>query len=151
MITFRAASEADIPSIINLLSDDPLGTTRENPTVQDLTPYAAAFEEINQSPDNHLLVMCDGPLIVGTFQLTFIRNMTYQGGLRAQIEGVRIAKDQQGHHYGTLMLEHAIDMARNRGAHMVQLTTNKLRPEAIQFYQKLGFEASHEGFKMLLD
>lgn len=151
MITFRAATEADIPSIIDLLSDDPLGTTRENPTVQDLAPYVAAFKEINVSSDNHLLVMCNEPLIVGTFQLTFIRNMTYEGGLRAQIEGVRIAKDQQGHHYGTLLIEYAIDMARNRGAHMVQLTTNKLRPEAIQFYKKLGFEASHEGFKMLLD
>jgi hypothetical protein len=37
---------------------------------------------------------------------------------------------------------------KERNAHVLQLTTNKKRPDAIRFYEAIGFKASHEGMKM---
>ncbi len=46
------------------------------------------------------------------------------------------------------MFEWAIERAKQKKAHVLQLTTDKKRPEAIHFYEKLGFKASHEGMKL---
>ena len=86
--------------------------------------------------------------IIGTLQLSFIQYLTYQGGIRAQIEAVRIREDQRGKGIGEKMFKWAIEKARERKAHLIQLTTDKKRPEAIHFYEKLGFKASHEGMKL---
>jgi len=48
------------------------------------------------------------------------------------------------------MIEHAVDRARHRGCRLVQLTTDKARPDAVRFYESLGFAASHEGMKLHL-
>ena len=88
--------------------------------------------------------------ILGTFQLTFIQYLTYQGGKRAQIEAVRIRKDQRGAGLGEKMIQWAKARAKQKGAHVLQLTTDKQRPEAFHFYTRLGFKPSHEGMKMHL-
>jgi len=87
---------------------------------------------------------------VGTLQLTFIPYLTYQGGWRALIEGVRVDAKIRSAGLGKAMVEHAIRRARERGCHLVQLTTDKARPEAKRFYETLGFVASHEGMKLPL-
>ena len=46
------------------------------------------------------------------------------------------------------MFEWAINRAKARKAHLLQLTTDKKRPKAITFYEQLGFNQSHEGMKM---
>ena len=84
-------------------------------------------------------------------QLTFIPYLTHQGTWRALIEGVRVHKDCRGQGVGRAMFEWAIERARQRGCRMVQLTTAKTRPDALRFYQQLGFVASHEGMKLHLD
>jgi GNAT superfamily N-acetyltransferase len=84
-------------------------------------------------------------------QLTYIPQLTYQGGWRALIEGVRIARAERSQGLGRQMFEWAIGRARARGCHMVQLTTDKARPDALRFYQALGFVASHDGMKLHLD
>ena len=83
-------------------------------------------------------------------QLSFIPYLTYQGGIRAQIEAVRIRKDKGGGGIGDALFRWAIERAKVRGAHVVQLTTDKKRPEAKRFYEKLGFKATHEGMKLHL-
>ena len=45
----------------------------------------------------------------------------------------------------------AIDRARERGCRIVQLTTDKTRPDALRFYETLGFRATHEGMKLHLE
>jgi GNAT superfamily N-acetyltransferase len=85
--------------------------------------------------------------LAGTLQLTYIPGLTYTGGERAQIEGVRVAADQRGYGVGQLMINWAIDQARARGCRVVQLTTDRQRPDAIRFYQKIGFRPSHMGMK----
>ena len=89
--------------------------------------------------------------VVGVLQLTFIPSLTYQGGWRAQIEGVRVKSEFRSKRLGQNMLQWAIKRARERNCHMMQPTTDKERPNALRFYESLGFNASHEGLKLRLD
>ncbi len=145
----RKASKNDLVSIVAMLADDKLGSRREN--FQDPLPesYLNAFEKITVDPNQELMVVENKEAeILGTFQLTFIPYLTYQGGIRAQIEAVRIRKDQRGRGLGKKMFEWAIERAKEKGVHVLQLTTDKKRPDALKFYESLGFVASHEGMKM---
>src|SRR5690606_7796154 len=133
---FRKATRADMPHIVKLLAHDPLGQTRER--FADPLPevYYEAFHRINDDPGQELIVAeDDAGHIIGTMQLTFIPYLTYQGGIRAQIEAVRISEDVRGQGLGKQMIRYAIERARDRGAHVVQLTTDKKRPDALRFYE----------------
>ncbi len=88
--------------------------------------------------------------IVATLQLTFVPSLTHQGGERAQVEGVRVAADHRGRGTGGLLFGWVESRARERGCRMVQLTTDKRRPDARRFYEALGFRATHEGMKLPL-
>lgn len=145
-VTFRAATRDDVPEIVRLLADDPLGAARETPG--DLPDaYWKAFDAIEHDPNNTLIVAVIGDTIAGTLQLTYIPGLTYTGGERAQIEGVRVASEQRGHGVGQAMISWAIDQARARGCRVVQVTTDRQRPDSIRFYQKIGFRPSHMGMK----
>jgi GNAT superfamily N-acetyltransferase len=149
-LTFRRAKRADLPTLVQLLADDFLGARRELVSDPLLPGYVAAFEAIAADPNEMLLVADLDGAVVGMLQLSFLRHLTYQGGLRAHIEGVRTRSDIRGQGIGRQLMAHAIETARERGCYMVQLTTDKQRPDAIRFYESLGFEARHEGFKMML-
>lgn len=146
---FRKATRQDVPSIVKLLANDKLGQLRENDTDPLPEAYYNAFEAINKDPNQELIVVeSETGDLFGTLQLSFIQYLTYRGGIRAQIEAVRIREDVRGEGIGQKMIEWAIERARERKAHTVQLTTDKQRPDALRFYEKLGFIASHEGMKL---
>jgi len=146
---FRKAEEKDISSIIKLIAQDKLGKERENYQIPLPAAYIQAFKQIDIDPNQELIVIENESLeIVGTLQLSFLQYLTYQGGIRAQIEAVRIRKDMRGHGLGKQMFQWAIERAKEKNAHLIQLTTDKRRPDAIGFYEKLGFNKSHEGMKM---
>jgi GNAT superfamily N-acetyltransferase len=149
-LSFRRANADDLLSIVRMLADDPLGAAREQ--YEDPLPasYLTAFSAIQADANNELVVACEGEHVVGVLQLTFIPYLTYRGSWRALIEGVRIDARFRSRGFGKSMFEWAIARASERGCHMVQLTTDKLRPEALQFYESLGFVASHEGMKLKL-
>jgi GNAT superfamily N-acetyltransferase len=140
-----------VPVLVALLADDPLGAQREAATSPLPAGYYAAFEAIDRDPNNELIVAetADGQL-AGMLQLTFIPYLTYQGGWRALVEGVRVAAVLRSGGIGGRLLQRAIDRARERGCHMIQLTSDKARADAIRFYESLGFVASHEGMKLRL-
>jgi len=146
----RKATINDLPFIVDLLANDAFGVSWESSGEQLPQEYLTAFEAIEKDEGQELVVMMDGDKIAGTLQLSFIPYLTYKGGLRAQIEAVRVSESLRGRGAGRFMMEWAIERARSRGAHLVQLTTDKRRPEAISFYKTLGFEASHEGMKLHL-
>ncbi len=149
---FRKAVKEDVPGIVKLLSDDELGRMREDFGVPLSDEYYAAFENINSDPNQELIVVeNEAGEMVGTLQLSFIQYLTYRGGIRAQIEAVRIRSEDRGKGYGNAVFQWAIGRAKEKGAHLLQLTTDKQRPEAIRFYEKLGFTASHEGMKLHFD
>lgn len=147
----RPATHVDIPFIVEMLANDKLGSLRENYQNPLPTEYYDAFENIDSDTNQELMVMeNESGQVIGTLQLSFIQYLTYQGGIRAQIEAVRIHEDYRGMGIGQQLFEWAIDRAKQRKAHVVQLTTDKKRPEALNFYEKLGFKASHEGMKLHL-
>jgi GNAT superfamily N-acetyltransferase len=134
-----------------MLANDELGRQRED--FRDPLPaaYQQAFGLILADENQELMVAeTAAGEVVGTLQLSFIQYLTYRGGIRAQIEAVRIREDRRGQGLGEFLFKWAIVRARERGAHLLQLTTDKQRPQALRFYQKLGFRASHEGMKMHL-
>ena len=133
-----------------MLADDPLGAKREAYASPLPDRYYDAFKAIDDDANNELVVAVLAGKVVGVLQLTFIPYLTYRGGWRALIEGVRVDSAQRSSGTGHRLLEWAIERARERGCHLVQLTSDKERPDAIRFYQGLGFEASHEGLKLHL-
>jgi GNAT superfamily N-acetyltransferase len=146
---FRKAKQNDVPAIVEMIADDKLGKTREDFQIPLPNSYYNAFENITVDNNQELIVVeSENQEVIGTLQLSFIQYLTYQGGIRAQIEAVRIRKDQRGTGLGTKMFEWAIERAKQRKAHVLQLTTDKKRPEALHFYKKLGFKNSHEGLKL---
>lgn len=151
-LTFRPATHEDLPAIVALLANDPLGAKRENHVLPLPAPYEAAFAAIDQDPNNELVVVDTADqAVAGVLQLTLIPHITYQGGWRAQIEGVRVASSLRSSGIGEQLFLWAIERARSKGCHLVQLTSDKARPDAIRFYERLGFVASHEGMKLHLD
>lgn len=147
---FRTAVRADVPAIVRMLADDPLGARRER-LEEPLPPaYDRAFDAIDADPNNELLVAEHDGRIAGVLQLTFIPYLTYQGGWRALIEGVRVSAAMRGQGVGRALVEEAVTRARAKGCHLVQLTTDKQRPDALRFYERLGFRATHEGMKLHL-
>ncbi len=148
-MNFRTATKHDVPAIVDMLSHDKLGKLREHLPGPVPAAYFEAFDKIAQDPNQELMVIeDDAKSIVGTFQITFIPYLTYQGGMRAQLEAVRVRDDVRGRGLGTQVVAWAIKRAKARNAHLLQLTTDKRRPEAIRFYEKMGFIASHEGMKL---
>lgn len=146
---FREAERIDIASIVEMLADDEFGKQREEYKNPLSSKYYKAFKNIVNDDNQELIVAeNDKNEIVGTLQLSFIQYLTYKGGIRAQIEAVRIRKDQRGKGFGEILFKWAINRAKERGAHMIQLTTDKKRPDALKFYKKLGFSDTHEGMKM---
>ncbi|MFJ6844018.1 GNAT family N-acetyltransferase [Streptomyces griseoluteus] len=147
-LAIRPAAPADIPAIVAMLADDPLGVQRESP--DDLTPYLAAFERLDTDPNQHLVVAVRDGRVIGTLQLTIIPGLSRQGATRSLIEAVRIHADERGSGLGSELIQWAVDTSRRLGCHLVQLTSDKTRADAHRFYERLGFTASHEGFKLSL-
>ncbi len=145
---FREASRSDIARLVALLADDELGATREDNS-KPLNPrYLDAFDAIDKDPNNELIIVEKADELVGMMQLTFIPYLTHTGSWRCLIEGVRVARSHRGKGAGRRMIEWVIERARERQCGIVQLTSDKQRPEALRFYRSLGFNATHEGFKL---
>ncbi|GAA0469543.1 GNAT family N-acetyltransferase [Streptomyces olivaceiscleroticus] len=144
----RRATEADIPAIVALLADDPLGATRESP--DDLTPYRTAYKRLADDPNQHLVVAEHDGRVVGTLQLTLIPGLSRRGATRSIVEGVRIHSEERGSGLGTRLMDWAVEESRALGVQLVQLTSDATRVDAHRFYERIGFEASHLGFKRQL-
>jgi ribosomal protein S18 acetylase RimI-like enzyme len=147
---FRRANEDDLPAILTLLADDEHGRSRE---VLDRVPdprYVAAFQAMEADPNQMPIVGAIGERVVAYLQLTVIPGLSRLGATRAQVESVRVARDLRGKGIGRRLMDYAIEEAGRRGCSLMQLTTDKTRPDAKRFYESLGFTASHEGMKRTL-
>lgn len=149
-VIFRNATKKDLDKIVQMLSDDPLGSKRECYKQPLPNSYLEAFKAIEADPNNELIVACNGDEVIGVQQITFTPYITHQGGWRATIEGVRTSSAARGKGVGTKLIQWAIGRAKERGCHLIQLTTDKQREDALRFYERLGFHATHEGMKLKL-
>lgn len=147
-MTIRRATLDDVAAVVALLADDPLGAQREQTT--DLAPYRQAFQAIDADPNQQLMVAERDGEVVATLQLTVIPGLSHRGATRGQIEAVRVRADQRGNGLGGVVIRWAVEEARRRGCRVVQLTSHRSRVDAQRFYQRLGFEHSHAGFKLTL-
>jgi GNAT superfamily N-acetyltransferase len=146
-VVVRGAREGDIARVVELFGHGSLVEGKEDPT--DLAPYRAALAEIAQGPGAVLVAEVDGQ-VVGVAQLIIFRHLQSRGGLCAEVESVHVHPEQRGHGIGGVLMRAAVERARQLGCYRVQLTSNNARPEAHRFYERLGFESSHRGFKLTL-
>lgn len=149
-VWFRGATRADLPDIVRMLAEDDLGSQREKYEASLPESYYAAFEQINDDPNHELIVAESHGKIIGTLHLIFLPSISYQGGLRAQVESVRVDREYRNQGIGNQMMKWTIERARERDAHIVQLTTHQSRQDAHRFYERLGFKGSHLGMKLSL-
>lgn len=148
MTTFREARREDVPDIIALLVDDVLGKTREH---SDIDTYLAAFDAMQAESGNSLIVGEDeNGTLIATYQLTFISGLSLAAARRAQVESVRVASHLRGQGIGKEMFADVEARARAAGCALVQLTMNASRTDSHRFYERLGFQATHAGFKLVL-
>ncbi len=141
-VQFRKALKNDLNTIVKMLADDALGTSRERFESPLPSSYSNAFDSIDKDSNNALIVAILKDEIIGVLQLTFIPNL---------IEGVRVSTKFRSKGIGQSIIQEAIRRANIKGCRLVQLTTDKQRPDAIKFYEKLGFTSSHEGMKLHLN
>lgn len=141
---FRDASRVDVAAIVALLADDPLGAAREG---GDVPPYLTAFDEIAANPMHQLIVGEVAGRVMATAQLTILAGLSRQGARRALVESVRVDASLRGQGFGAALMAECEARARAAGAVMLQLTTDKSRLRAHDFYERLGFQASHLGMK----
>jgi GNAT superfamily N-acetyltransferase len=149
-LTYRKATISDLSAIINMLLEDDLGKTRESKNLELEQCYIDAFHKINNDLNQYLMVVESCEEIVGTCHLTIMPSLTFAGSTRLQIEAVRVAEKHRGQKIGEWMINATISYAKSKGASILQLTTNKQRNRAKTFYERIGFEASHEGMKLYL-
>ena len=147
-LAVREARTDDLDAVVALLHEDTIREVDE--TRVPASAYAAAFEEIRSDAHQTLLVGEHAGEVVATAQLTWVRRLTYVGGLTCGVESVRVRSDRRGAGLGRELMEHVVDLARERGAARVELTTNVARERAHEFYRRLGFVASHVGMKHYL-
>ena len=147
-LVIRPATRDDVAAIVALLADDPLGAAREDPA--DPVTYDTAYDRVVADPGQHLVVAERDGSVVGTLQLSIIPGLSRRGATRSIIEGVRVARDERGAGLGTELITWAVEESRRLGATLVQLTSDASRTDARRFYERLGFEASHVGFKLPL-
>ena len=150
-LIFRRACREDVPRIVKLLADDQLGASRERLTDPLAATYLDAFAEIDGDRNQELIVVDIDRAVVGCLQLTIIPGLSHQGAKRAQIEAVRIDAALRRKGIGERLIRYAIERARQRGCRLVQLTTNRSRVDAHRFYDRLGFESTHLGYKLVLE
>ncbi|MCX4858868.1 GNAT family N-acetyltransferase [Streptomyces canus] len=147
-LEIRPAALDDLSAIVGMLADDPLGAQRESP--DDLAPYVSALNRLSADPNQRLVVATREGRVVGTLQLTVVPGLSRRGATRSIIEGVRIHADERGSGLGTRLIEWAIEESRRQNCQLVQLTSDNTRTDAHRFYERLGFTASHVGFKLAL-
>lgn len=146
-ILFRPASADDLPALVSMLADDPLGATRESPALPLDPGYRAAFDAITADGNQMLLVAALGEAPVGFLQISFIPGLSRRGQWRGQIESVRVSRAHRGRGLGRRLVEEALRLCEARGCALAQLTSDKTREDALRFYRSLGFSPSHEGLK----
>lgn len=149
-VAIRSARGDDLPAILRLYADGSLSAEQKQRYLSPSDAYAMALDAIATDPNNHVYVAESDGRVVGTFQLTFIRQLSYGGGLVAQVESVFVDAEQRSSGVGASMMQFARDEAERRGAFRIQLTSNVERERAHRFYERLGYQASHKGMKLYL-
>ena len=137
-LIIEKAKLKNLKDLIYLLFDDDLGKQRENLSDKSINKYKKSFTKILNDSNNEIFIMILNDQIIGMMQLTFIPGLSMQGITRCQIESVRIKKEYRGKGYGSKLINKGIEIAKINNCGLIQLTSNKKRQKATNFYKKLG-------------
>ncbi len=150
-LVIRRATESDLGRIVELLTLGAVPGTQESQEDRaDLASYRSALREIEAGPGGVLVAEQRGE-VVGVCQLIVFRHLQRRGGRCAEIESVHVHPDHRSSGIGTALMRAAVEEARALGCYRVQLTSNVVRSDAHRFYERLGFEPTHHGFKLALE
>lgn len=149
-LTIRTARESDLPALAAIFAADEIGGHGDTTDLSAQPDYLAAFHAIAASPSETLYVAeLDGE-VVGTFQTAILTKIVGRGARSMVIEAVQTRSDMRGRGIGAVMINYCLEDARRQGLNAVQLTSNMARLDAHRFYERLGFEKRHMGFRMKL-
>lgn len=149
-LTYRHATPADLPFIVALVVEDSVVPTEDAAADAIHPDYVNALAAIDRDPNQEMFVVESDGRPIGCFQLSYIPGLMRRGMTRGQIELVHIEAASRNRGFGSQMMRWAVARCREKGCGMVQLTSNKKRLDAHRFYARLGFQQSHEGFKLFL-
>jgi len=149
-LCFRIAQAEDLPQIVAMLADDLVASEREASYGKVLAAHVSAFKAIEDDPNHELIVGTINAEVIAVLQLSYLPGLTYDGGWRAQIEGVRVARSEHSQGIGQQLIQHAIERARKKPCVLIQLTCDHRRARAQAFYVRLGFAPTHVGMKLRL-
>lgn len=148
--SIRRAERQDLPQVIALFASDALGGHGDTSDPDAFADYLAAFERITAAPHEALYVAELDDEVVGTFQTTLLTSLVGRGASNMMIEAVQTRHDMRGKGIGEAMIRFAIEEARRLDLYKVQLTSNRDRKDAHRFYERIGFQPTHVGFKIRL-
>ena len=146
----RAAESSDLDALIELIAGDPISAARgDTAAPDDRDAYARGLAQIQQDPRNVQLVAERDGVLIGTLQLTVIPGLARRGADRLQVEAVRVRDDLRSQGIGRALMLWISDVAAPAlGATLIQLTSDASRRDAHRFYERLGYAASHVGYKL---
>ncbi|WP_417671368.1 GNAT family N-acetyltransferase [Roseibium sp.] len=149
-VTICKAEPQHLPEILAILIAGAAGA-RVGQESGDIDDYRKAFDAMLAAPEMDIYVALgpDGD-VLGTYQIHFLKGLAFKGRSRVELESVHTRADMRGKGIGAQMMAHAEDLARKAGAGLMQLTSNKTRKDAHRFYDQLGYDQSHVGFKKML-
>ncbi|TPW25861.1 GNAT family N-acetyltransferase [Pararhizobium mangrovi] len=149
-VAIREAVRDDLSALIAMLASDTVGGHGDTTEAEHRTAYERAFDAIAASPNETLYVADYGGRVVGVAKATVLTTLTNRGASAVLVETVHVRTDMRGNGIGQALVDFCVSRARELGACSVKLMTNRDRVDAHRFYERLGFERSHHGYRMKL-
>ena len=146
MTIIREAVEADIPRLLELYAQLALDPTEAYYSQLEPEFNRRAFTEMAATPGIHLLVAEDDGVVTGTCMLVILPGLSRGISRWAVVEYVVVDEKLRSRGIGQALMDHAAKMAEDAGCYKVMLCSNKKRPDAHRFYQRIGYEQTHEAF-----
>lgn len=143
-IQIRPATIDDVENILYIYAK-----ALDNDNVLSVEKGQEIFLKQQQYPDYQVFIAELDNEIVGTFALLIMENMAHLGTPSAVVEDVGVLPIIQSKGIGKLMMEFALNYAKEKGCYKMSLSSNLRREKAHQFYESLGFQK--HGFSFLTD
>lgn len=131
-VTMRDAMPTDLPVLSALYRQlQPEDTTKP-------AELERGFYAMQAQPGCRVFIAACDEVIVGTFVLYLLPNMTRNGRPAAIVENIVVDARFRGQGIGREMLAYARELARVQGCYKLSLTSNAARTEAHAFYHRCG-------------
>jgi len=149
-VAIRPARQEDLPILVNLIWDDPIGREREDRTEEGRSAYEAALSKILKDPNSLLVVAETQGEVVGCVHAVLITHLSYRGAKRLLIEDLRVSESRRGAGIGSRLIHEAERFALEQGCQVAELFVHSDRTAAHRLYERLGYAGRHRGFRKRL-